>query len=101
MSFPTKFPPMRPQLEVQYQHDMLMTLLSDPRLLQAIVPEDYHPSIAMAADALCWVLHHDVDTHPDSHASDFAECLKDIKLGLESVGYTQEAPPDRDYIVEE
>jgi hypothetical protein len=94
------YPPMRPQLEIQFQHDMLMTLLSDSRLLQAVVPEEYHASLAMATDCLCWVLHHDVDSHPHSHASDFAQCLKDIKEGLAAVGFTWEPPPDHEYVVE-
>ncbi|HXA25592.1 MAG TPA: hypothetical protein VNW90_25215 [Acetobacteraceae bacterium] len=95
------FPPMRPQLEIQLKHDMLMCLMGDSRLLQAIVPRQYHAALAMATDALCWVLHHDVESHPHSHAGDFAQCLKDIQEGLESIGGPFEPPPDTEYVVEE
>ena len=91
---------MRPQMEIQLKHDMLMDLMSNPGLLQAVVPREYHAALAMATDAICWVLHHDVDSHPHSHASDFAQCLKDIKEGLESAGYTWEPPEDREYVVD-
>jgi hypothetical protein len=93
------FPPMRPQLEVQLQHDILMSLMTDPRLLRAVVPKEYHAALAMATDALCWVLHHDVDSHPQSHAGDFAQVLKDVREGLDEIGFTWEPPSDVEYVI--
>lgn len=95
------FPPMRPQLEIQRLHDLLMNVLSDRRLTQAVLPAEYGPSVAMVADCLCWILHHDVDVHHDSHASDFAAFLKDLQGSLDEVGFVQDAPPDSEYIIEE
>lgn len=95
------FPPMRPQLEIQRLHDLLMDVLSRPRLVQAVIPREYVPSLMMAADCLCWILHHDVDMHADSHASEFAEIIQALRENLEAVGFTQDGPPEGEYIIEE
>jgi hypothetical protein len=93
------FPPMRAQLEIQLKHDMLMCLMADRRLLEIAVPKEYHAALAMATDALCWVLHHDVDSHHHAHAADFARVLRDIQEGLKEIGYTWDAPPGVEYVV--
>ena len=93
------FPPMRPQLEIQFLHDMLSGLYDDPRLVAAVIPKEYRASLAMALDCCCWVLHHDVDSHPSVHASDFAMIIRDLKEHLEKLGWDWE--PAGKYIVEE
>lgn len=95
------FPPMRPQLEIQHEHDMLMFVMSTPQLLRAIVPPEYRSALAAATDVLCWVLHHDVGSHPHSHASDFARILKDLKESLNSIPGFMEEEPDGEYIVDQ
>lgn len=92
------FPPMRPQIEVQRVHDMLMDALSDRHLRESIIPEDLFGPLAMAADCLCWILHHDTDVHPDSHAAEFSYIIK--LLGEELAGRYEEPDPG-EYIVEE
>lgn len=69
-----KFPAMRPQIELQRVHDILTTVLA-VKPLREIVPEDLQKPLEMAADCLCWALRHDVATHPESHASNFADLM--------------------------
>src|SRR5215475_10518798 len=95
------YPPMRPQIEVQRLHDLLMGVLSDRRLTEEVIDDEMIGPLRMAADCLCWILHHDVDVHPDSHAANFASCIRFLREEVERVGYTWVEPPGSEYIVEE
>jgi hypothetical protein len=94
------FPPMRPQLEIQFVHDMLSGVYSDPRLVEAVIPKGYRHPLAMVRDCLCWALHHDTDSHPNAHAAYFAVMIQDLKEDLEKLGWDWE-PSGTAYIVEE
>jgi hypothetical protein len=94
------FPPMRPQLEIQFLHDMLSGVFSDPQLVRAVIPKEYSDPLAMALDCCCWALHHDTDSHPNAHAANFAALIQDLKEDLEKLGWHWEAPAG-EYIVEE
>lgn len=88
------FPPMRPQIEIQRVHDMLMDALSDQRVAAALIPGELVGPLMMAADCLCWVLHHDVGANADSHAENFATII-----GILRERYTSEEPPADEYLV--
>lgn len=94
------FPAMRPQIEIQFMHDMLMGMFATKGLAEAVVPREYRGALAMATDCLCWVLRHDVDAHPHSHAGDFARVLQDVKTDLEKIGWGWEPPEGAEYRVE-
>jgi hypothetical protein len=94
------FPAMRKQLDIQREHDMLMFLMDTPELFEIIVPREYRASLRMATDVLCWVLHHDVDSHSHSYAAHFAEMLKDIREVLDKIAPPGE-PPEGEYIVDQ
>lgn len=95
------FPPMRPQIEVQHAHDLIMDVLSDPEARGALdLPVDLIRPLMVAADVLCWVLHHDVDIHHDCHASNFADQLFWLRHDLAEAGI-EWIHPGEDYIVEE
>ena len=100
MSLPATFPPMRPQIELQRVHDMLMTVLGNHGLTVALVPESQLRPLMLATDCLCWALHHDVDSHPSAHASHFARIIQDLRHDLEEVGYMDDRP-ESEYIIEE
>lgn len=91
------FPPMRPQLELQLVHDLLMDVLSDQRLTEAVLEPELVRPLMLVADCLCWVLHHE---HPGSHASYFAYLLACLKRDLAEMGHRWEPGPEA-YIVEE
>lgn len=69
-----KFIPMRPQIELQRVHDVLMNILGDEELHDVFKPGLAGP-LMMAADCLCWALHHDADTHRDAHAANFGKLI--------------------------
>lgn len=95
------YPPMRKQIDVQREHDLLMTLMDNPQLFCVVVPREYRAAVTAATDALCWVLHHDVDSHdPSSHAAAFSVMLQDIRETLESIGGPFE-PMGDEYIVDQ
>jgi hypothetical protein len=82
------FPPMRPQIELQRVHDILMCVLSTPSLREFIPPGMQRP-LAMAADCLCWCLHHDVGSHEapsDSHAVNFGAFMAMLEFSLAERG---------------
>jgi hypothetical protein len=91
---------MRPQLELQFLHDMLGGVYSDPRLVEAVIPKEYRDSLAMVLDCLCWALHHDTDTHPNAHAANFGQMMRDLREELEKLGWDWE-PAGEYKIVEE
>lgn len=93
------FPPMRPQIEIQRVHDMLNTVLSDQGLARALVPREMIGPLVMAADCLCWILHHDTRDQPDSHAVRFGQIVGILRASLDEAGYGSE-PPDAPYVVE-
>lgn len=93
------FPPMRPQVEIQHVHDMLMDVLADGDLRNALIPREWQRPMMLAADCLCWILHHDVGTHPNSHATNFASIVQYLREDLADAGHTWDAPGE--YIVEE
>jgi hypothetical protein len=94
------YPPMRPQLEIQFLHDMLLGVYSDPQLVRAVIPEPYRSPLAMVLDCVCWVLHHDTESHPNAYAAGFATMMRDLREDLEKLGWDWE-PMNGEYIVEE
>lgn len=84
------FPPMRQQVEIQLVHDMLMDVLADKALRDALIPREWQRPLMLASDTLCWVLSHDSDTHPDSHAGHFASIIQYLREDLAEAGHTWE-----------
>lgn len=86
------FPAMRSQVELQRVHDMLMDVLSDAELSTLVIPDYLEGSLRMAANCLCWALHHDGLDQPDTHATQFAGLLQGLRNTLALIGHTWEAP---------
>ena len=84
---PSSFPPMRPRIELQRAHDVLMAVLSaEP--LRRMLPEELHKPLAMAADCLCWALHQDTgDARGCLHANDFKDLLFWLQHDLAEMGF--------------
>jgi hypothetical protein len=88
----TKFPPLRPQAEIQRVHDILMQVLGSERLRAALPPKLVGPFL-MTADCLCWVLgHDDVD-----HAEAFADTLADLEMLMAAMGQKWQVPEGAGY----
>lgn len=94
------FPPMRPQVEIQHVHDLLMDVLTDEELIDELDVREMVSPLRLVTDCLCWVLHHDVASHPDSHASHFADMVHWLREDLAEMGHTWE-PGAGGYIIEE
>lgn len=101
-SMPVKFPPMRAQLELQRVHDLLNFALSEP-LVRRILPDELLRPLTMAADCLCWALHHDASTdgHRCEHASNFGDLIFWLQHDLAEMGVGQDDRPEEEYIIEE
>lgn len=99
---PTKFPPMRPQIELQRVHDLLGFALGEP-LLRKRLPDELIAPMTMAADCLCWALHHDVGdgVYSCPHASNFGDLIFWLQHDLAEMGVGQDDRPEEEYIIEE
>jgi hypothetical protein len=78
--------PMRPAIEVQRAHDLLVGIILKEVPLK--IPEDGEEMKLLhgAAGVLCWVLRHD-------HNDKFAVCLQELERATQSMGFTLKQEP--------
>ena len=65
--------------EIQRAHDLLVSLITDDTLRAQVVNPAHHERLSIAADVLCWALHHD-------HNRVFAENLAAFEQRMKQLG---------------
>jgi hypothetical protein len=70
---------LRDAAEIQRAHDVLVSLVLDPELMERAVTPESRPYIIYALNTLCWVLRHD-------HNQSFTESLAKLEATLKGLG---------------
>lgn len=78
---------MRSEDEIQMRHDVLVGLLLDQELFDAVVDKQSQPAVFRYAEALCWTLNHRHNTAFDDNFKVISEGLK--ARGLEVFKYPE------------